>query len=156
MSRPFKYSDLLGQYSNCPPDDYKELSKLACRWVHNYAQHENDFKPLNLINNPPPRMLDDSDKMCMGYGLSFFNTCEDAIKKYKTIYNKQRPKQKKTFLEEKGDTIAHINLEVSDGTSSEPNNEGHFTFHEYVDTNLSTKIVNLTAIFDEHGNFRKC
>jgi len=155
MSRPFKYSDLLRQYSNCPPDDYKELSKLAFRWVHNHAQHENDFKPLNLIKTPPPRMLDDSDKMCMGYGLSWFNTCEEAIKKYETLYHKLRAKQKINFQEEKGDTIAQIHLDVRDGKGSDPNNEGHFTFHEYVETNLSTKIVNFTAIFDEHGNFRR-
>ncbi|MCK5719175.1 MAG: hypothetical protein KAH84_04400 [Thiomargarita sp.] len=154
-SKKFKYQEYLKKYQNCPPEYYQEINMVAYRWVHNTI-HKNDFMPINLINDPPPRMLDETDKMCMGYGLSLFNTSLNAISKYKSIYSKKRKHLKIKFIEDVGNAVAKIEIK-KDGVGNKPNlkNFGHFTFHEYENRNLANRIVYKTKIlFDKNGNIR--
>lgn len=102
-----------------------------------------------LIN--PQRILDTEDKKCMGHGLSFFNTLDNALTKYQKVCRK--PSLKKVL----GELVAEISLDEEDGVSADviDKNYGHFTFHEYEETNLPNKIVTITEIFDEHGNYTR-
>ncbi|TZF85001.1 hypothetical protein FW774_08525 [Pedobacter sp. BS3] len=115
----------------------------------------NDFKPINLINEPPARMLEDTDKICMGYGLSMFDTLNNSVKKYRKLYNNLRSYQKEQFKQDKGSYVTCLNLLATDGVADSPNesNFGHFTFHEYSETNLESKVLKLFSIFNENGEF---
>jgi hypothetical protein len=79
--------------------------------VHN-PLIENDFLPLNKISNPTPRILDDSNKMCMGYGLSMFDTKENASLKYRKLFKKTRELNKDKFKIDKGTYGSIVNLGV--------------------------------------------
>jgi hypothetical protein len=142
-----KYTKLLSEIKNCPSDNFVSIDKIAFRWVHQNPD-ESDFLPINLIKEPPQRVLDNTDLLCMGYGLSFFNTKENARQKFLNLYERLRTPLQKGFLEEKGNFIAEINLEKSDGLSDAPSehNYGHFTFFEFMETKLTTKINSIDLI----------
>ena len=128
-------------FPNCPSIEFKEIVRDAFRWINN-PLILNDFTPVNLINEPPPRMLDDSDKMCVAFGLSMFDTLLNSKLKYQKEYNKRRPHLRDQFKQDKGGYIALVNLTQDDGVADQPNenNYGHFTFHEYSETSLVDKV----------------
>lgn len=152
--KKLKYKEYLGNFPNCPSPDFIEVERDAYRWTH-HPLFVNDFIPVNLINEPPARMLDDSDKMCIAYGLSMFSSLINSLTKYQLEYKKRRPHQKEQFKEDKGNYIALIKLMMSDGVADIPNetNYGHFTFHEYSETSLENRVSNFQNIFKENGEF---
>jgi hypothetical protein len=153
-NKKLKYQEFLALFSDCPPTEYAEIQQLAFRWVHGF-KHHNDFVPLHRIQEPPPRMLDDNDKMCAGYGLSMFDSVAHAMVRYKTLYTKLREHLRIVFIEDKGDQVAELQLTVSDGIASlpSPHNYGHFTFHEYETADLRSAVRAIHPIFDAHGKF---
>jgi len=151
QAKKFKYAAYLCQSQNCPPDSYIEMECDAYRWIHSTIT-KNDFLPRNIIQNPPQRILDDSDLMCKGYGLSLFDTNGNAIKTYTKNYSKRRAHLRQSFITEYGDSFCLIKIESSDGLGGDKNKEsGHFTFHEYEDSNLEERIINIFNIFDDDG-----
>ena len=154
-SQKFKYQEYLEKFPNCPPKSYESMNKVGFRWVCK-DNLESSFYPLNLINVPPPRVQDNTDLMCKGYGLSLFDTLENAIDRFKALYQKKRNVSHEDFLKDKGDSIAYVNLgEIGTGIYGDLNiQSGHFTFHEYSGIDLSEKVVNITNIFDSHGDFK--
>lgn len=152
ISKELKYKELLAKFPNCPPEEYKEIKKEAFRWIHE-IEHENDFKPLHLIKDPPQKMLDDSDLMCIGHGLSLFDSFINANNKYKDLYTNKRKNKRIDFVNDVGNNIAKLAIDYSDGIANHPNNTGHFTFHEYNNVTLKEKIQSFFYIFDSDGNF---
>jgi len=153
-SRKLKYHEYLCRYSNCPPDFYKNIDIDSFRWVFR-EDLLSSFKPLNLIKEPPQRMLDDTDSLCKGYGLSFFNSFENCKGRYKSLYKKKRNQSHQDFILDKGNSIAELKLNKDGGIYGDLNvSNGHCTFHECKQTDLSKKIVNIVEIFDENGNFK--
>jgi hypothetical protein len=152
INKKMKYDELLNKFPNCPALHYQEVSRPSFRWIIG-EKHVNNFIPINLISAPPPKMLDESDKMCMGYGLSFFDSFSNAFEKYKSLYSRKREHQREQFREDKGTIIATITIKNDDGIADEPNynNYGHFTFHEYHATDLNHKIEQITSIFESYG-----
>ena len=110
---------------------------------------------MNIIGEPPARILDDTDKMCMAYGLSMFDSLKNSIDKYQKEYIKRRQHQREQFIQDKGNFIALLKLSKNDGLADEPNegNFGHFTFHEYDQTELEKNVLNLYNIFLDNGDF---
>ena len=143
-----KYEAYLSNIENCPPEDYQSVERIAFRWVHKQCD-EQDFIPLNLTKEPPPRILDNSDLHCMGYGLSFFDTHQNAIGRYLNITKKLREHLKNDFVNEKGDCVAELPLDVSDGIVGLPSEQkyGHFTFHESAGATLVSKVVAIRPVF---------
>ncbi len=154
QAKKLKYKEYLEKYKNCPTSDFIEVERDAFRWTGTDVSLE-DFIPVNIKRKPPARILDDSDKMCMAYGLSMFDTLNNALKKYFKLYKKQRIHQQEHFKQDKGTKIAMINLTKNDGIADLPNknNFGHFTFHEYKETNLVGKISDLYSVFKSNGDF---
>ncbi len=152
--KKLKYQRFLEQFPNCPSEEFTEVEKDAYRWVHHPIEAV-DFLPVNIISEPPPRMLNDSDKMCMGYGLSMFDTFENALAKYKKIFRRMRLHQKQHFKEDKGTYVALLELNKDDGIADTPKekNYGHFTFHEYEDANLQENMKDLFEIFKDDEEF---
>ena len=61
--KEFKYAAYLYKLPNCPPITYKEVDINAFRWV--FKDNLSDsFTPMNLLKEPPQRMLDDTDLIC--------------------------------------------------------------------------------------------
>ena len=147
-SKKFKYQDNITKFFNCPPNIYTEKEMLAFRWVFSECDN-NSFKPVLIID--PVRQLGDEDKNCEGFALSMFENEEGAYEKYKKLV-RNNPLLKYNF----GTIIAELNLSLKDGVCSEAENKySHFNFHEYDETDLSKKIVNIVDIFDENGNFKR-
>lgn len=152
--KKLKYLLYLDKFKDCPTSAFKEVDRVAYRWTRSSVT-SNDFIPINIIRKPPPRMLDDSDKMCMAYGLSMFDTLKNSIYKYQKEYKKLRQHQREQFIQDKGGFVAMVKLSKNDGLADEPNpnNFGHFTFHEYYQTNLKNKVSKLHNIFLDNGEF---
>jgi hypothetical protein len=152
--KKFKYQELLSQYPNCPPDNYVEIEKEAFRWVHK-DENRDSFLPMNLQNEPPSRIIDDNDLMCKAFGLSLFDSFKNALLKFQKLYNNNREHQRPDFVFDRGENIAMLQLVKSCGVANEPNksNYGHFTFHEYENTNLRERVCNIFNMFDADGNF---
>ncbi len=100
-------------------------------------------------------MLDDSDKMCMGYGLSMFNSLINSLSQYQKKYKQRRQNKREQFIQDYGSYISLLKLTKNDGIADEPNedNFGHFTFHEYSHTSLENKVSTLYNIFKDNGEF---
>lgn len=153
--KKMKYQLYLSQYPNFSFENFGEVDMAAFRWVHKIII-DSDFLPLNLINNPPARILDDADKTCLGYGLSLFDDMDNALKGYKKGFSKYKNQRKRCaslFVKEKGDSIAQIKLEKRDGIANTPNESGHFTFFEYEDVCWPEKIKEITVIIKENEEF---
>ncbi len=113
----------------------------------------NDFIPINIISEPSPRMLDDSDKMCMGYGLSMFDSLKNSLEKCRKLHHKFRPHQREQFIQDKVSFIALVSLSKNDGLVDDPipDNFGHFTFQEYCQAELVNKVTSHYNIFLDNG-----
>lgn len=145
--KKLKYIQYLEKFKDCPPSTFEEVNRAAYRWVQKTVT-SNDFIPLNIISKPPPRMLDDTDRMCLGYGLSMFDSLKNSRAKYEKEYKNRRQHQRKHFIQDKGNYIAMLTLNKNDGLADTPNEEnfGHFTFHEYSYTKLEKKELKLYKI----------
>lgn len=121
----------------CPPEDsFENKSLTAYRWVHEDIEHENNFKPVLLINPSRIDDIDSCEQKCNGYGLSLFIDEKKAERKLKA-YLERKPKLKKVF----GNSIAKGEIDDDDGVVDEPNKQGHFTLHESESCNLEDKFV---------------
>lgn len=135
-------------------DSYKEMSQDCFRWVFK-DKISDSFIPMNLIKEPPARILDDSDLLCKGYGLSFFDTFENGCSRFEKLYKQKRGVLHEDFVNEKGDCIAELPMNGAGVCGGFNSSNGHFTIQEYEGTELSSKIVNITEIFDENGKFKR-
>ncbi len=152
IDKKVKYQQLLVQFPRCPPDNYSEAELDAFRWVHKEV-NENDYKPVSLIREPRVKYLDDSDEMCKSYGLSLFSSLEDSVKRYKYIYNSRRPATRPLFVNDIGESVVRLRIGHLDGVMSPPSFNGHITLHEYEETDLRSKGIEIKDIFDENGDF---
>ena len=152
-SKQFKYKKKLNEYSDCPPDNYQEIDITMFRWVSSNSTE--NLTPMNLLKEPPQRILDNSDTMCKGYGLSMFNSFEAGNNRYKSLYKRKRGVTHDDFVLEKGDTIAELKMNGNEGVYGNLNiKNGHFTFHEFKGINLLSNIIKITKIFENNGNFK--
>jgi hypothetical protein len=153
--RKLKYQKYLDEFPNCPPIHYKELKENAFRWVFRHRLSDS-FMPLNVTKVPPQRMLDDSELMCKGFGLSFFDTYAHAFARYEALYKRKRGVSHKAFMLEKGDSIAELEIIENEGIFGDINDEnGHFTFHEFEETSLTKNVLTIEDIFDNNGKFKR-
>lgn len=151
--KKLKYQNYLDSITNCPPSDYVEIDKVVYRWVK-YDRKKDNFIPINIQNDPPPRILEKSDKNCQGYGLSLFDTEAHGIKHFKKVYLQRKPVEREKFRV-KQDSIASVIIEKTDGLAGNLNkNNGHFTFHEYDDVDLEQKLDVINKVIDANGAFK--
>lgn len=149
-----KYQSFLDKLEKCPPEIYKESSCSAFRWIFS-KNINNSFVPLNLIKEPPARMIDKDDLMCKGYGLSLFNALDKGKAKYMKLYNQKRGLTHDEFIIDKGNAIAELKITENEGIFGDLNAQnGHFTFHEYEGVDLSKKIINISNIFEKDEDFK--
>lgn len=92
LDKKLKYQSFLEKFPACPSENFSNVEIKAFRWVHQPI-NINDFLPLNIIQSPPIRILDNNDLMCIAYGLSMFDSIENACTKYKKQYFSKRKHQ---------------------------------------------------------------
>lgn len=129
----FKYYLYINQLPDCPPCRYEPQNRQAFRFVFEDFDHSNNFLPVLLIN--PKRInspsFRDNNARCSGYALSFFNTLENAVRRYRGL-QRSIPNIHKSI----GTHIAKGVITKKDGVISEISNNGHFDLHEFEHTNL--------------------
>jgi hypothetical protein len=150
--KKYKYSEYLNKFQDCPASNFVGVNKEAYRWTSSLITIH-DFTPINITKTPPPRMLDDSDKMCTGYGLSMFDSLSNSLLKYQKEYSRRNVHQQEHFKQDKGSYIALLHLTENDGVADAPNSYGHFTFHEYLNTCFETRHIVFYNIFKDDGTF---
>jgi hypothetical protein len=140
QEKTFKYGETIKNEHNCPPIFYKEQSQFAFRYVHEKALSQS-LIPLSLID--PNRILNmSSESRCMAWGLSFYSSIEGARAKFQKL-SRYSPQ----FAEIVGKHIATIRIDEIDGVASVPDEKfGHFTFHEYLCSELLNNITQIEPI----------
>ncbi len=96
-----------------------------------------DFLP--VLVKQPRRMnsfRNEPDKICEGYGLSFFDTLKHAVRRFEAL-RKKTPNIHKAL----GDHVAQGTLDRNDGVMSCITENGHYTLHEFRDTVLNDKFL---------------
>lgn len=137
----FKYDAHLSAIPDCPPSHYECKDIQAFRFVFKDLNHKNNFLPVSLMN--PKRKFPDDASKCQGYGLSFFDTLENARRRYLAIKKNFRNIGKII-----GTHIAEGFIEVNDGVVSEVNSSGHFCLHEFEHTDLSRKFHLVLKVYN--------
>ncbi|MGH1363895.1 MAG: hypothetical protein ACRBF0_10085 [Calditrichia bacterium] len=128
----YKYSEQISSLHNCPPTNYSPQATDAYRFVYK-SNPERSYIPVAKGN--PKRINDRSDmKKCQAWGLSFFNTEENAIAKFEDL-----KRRNKNIAKTIGDSIALVKLEESDGVCSPVGEKGHFTLHERGESKFSER-----------------
>jgi hypothetical protein len=109
----------------CPPlEKYEPTIRTCYRWVHEDINHNNNFLPPQLIG--VEKEPADCVNFCGNLALSFFNTIENAEKRYLSLWGKIA-----TFPETVGNSIAEGVIYERDGIASRPSKKtGHFDLHE--------------------------
>ncbi len=130
----YKYDIEISNFEDCPPKHYQEIDENAYRFVKNDINHPNNFLPVLLIKPKRINSMDSDSKKCQGYGLSLFNSKNNASKKLRSLINR-KPNLANTLAS----CVAEGKLEKEHGVASEPNSSGHFTFHEYDGIDLGPK-----------------
>lgn len=134
----FKYSTYIDSIEGCPPSDYHNVEMTIYRWVHQEMRHPNDFLVVAMIN--PRRVNDpsiDLSNKCKGFGLSFYDSLQNAQKQYRAKIAAHR-----RLVESIGEYVAEGKLAKSDGVISPVDKRnGHLTFHEYAGVDLKEKFV---------------
>ena len=101
-------------------------------------RHANDFLAVAMIN---PRRVNepaiDLSNKCKGFGLSFYDSRQNAQKQYRARIAAHR-----RLVESIGEYVAEGKLAKSDGVISPVDKRnGHLTFHEYAGVELQEKFV---------------
>jgi hypothetical protein len=137
----FKYGNFLTTFSDCPPADYQELDITAYRWIFEDVNDERNFQPVLTQNPQRATGMTDTQK-CMGHGLSLFDKLEGALTRYRKLFRKNAEVAKTL-----GTKVAFLQLEKSDGCGGDmEKGYGHFTFHEYANTDLKIRITGTQTI----------
>lgn len=128
----YKYQSELAEIPDCPPDDARTRRIKAFRYVFEDREHPKNFLPALKIK--PKRKIVGDRERCMAYGLSMFDSFNSAKTRYAQLL-KKNPKLWKTL----GTHIAEGWLTEADGKTTETDEKGHFTLHEFKETNLKAK-----------------
>jgi len=128
----FKYQKFISLIPNCPPTNYYSAQMKAYRFVFDDLNYPHNFLPALMIN--PRRNFPDPNEQCLGYALSLFDSLGNAQKRYEAIV-KGRPSLRKKL----GSHIAEGIITPNDGLVSDINSSGHFSLHEFAETDLKHK-----------------
>ncbi|MEZ4991863.1 MAG: hypothetical protein R2824_15690 [Saprospiraceae bacterium] len=112
----------------CDLVSFSEQQRIAFRWTFEHINDKRNFLPRFLLK--PDMERND----CRGWGLSFFESRESAIRRLKELVKYRRNLYKKL-----GTHIASGDLVESDGISDQAHTNGHFTHFEYQNADLCGK-----------------
>jgi hypothetical protein len=143
---PFKYQKYLETLSiPCPPVDYKPESRVAFRFVFEttHEKYQNNFLPILIIKPARKNRFKEDSSQCQGYALSLFDSLAQANQKFINLTRKTNPYILKESL---GTHLAQGIIEPGDGVVSAINEEGHFSLHEFEETDLQKKFRIISSL----------
>lgn len=124
-SKILKYSDQISLIQFCPPIACKKTTITGYRFVFDDAEPAPSFTPVGLLNPGQIEGLDEKKK-CSSFGLSFFNSANNAEEHFNRLQKRIPLIHKKL-----GGNLAEVNITPKHGLVSEPiKDTGHFTVHE--------------------------
>lgn len=129
----FKYQYLIDELelaSPCP-DKCKPLNSFVYRFVDSMTLTDKDFRPTRIIDAERGRIRrggKDSQK-CLECAISLFNSAENALKRLNFLSGKQNS----DFANK---LIAIGSITEQDGVATDPNDSGHLSFYEYVNSKI--------------------
>lgn len=145
MVKTLKYVSFIQEIKDCPPSNAKEINSNIYRYTFEDRNHEHNFKPVLLIKplriNSKP--FDVDEMRCSGYALSVYNTLINAV----DAFIKQN-KRNKNFKKIVGECVAAISVTSGDGLATQSSTSGHLDFFEYVQTDLSAKIIKIEKVIE--------
>lgn len=129
--KKLKYQEEIDSFE---PDlsNFAEQERPAYRFRFEDDHHPNNYSPVYLITKSRPRNI------FHGWGLSLYDTQEQAKKKFFRMY-----KTNENIIKKLGNCIGEDQLNENDGISNKSNKEGHFTLLEYegVDFEMRFNVV---------------
>jgi len=143
---PFKYQKYLETLSiPCPPADYKSESRVAFRFVFEttHEKYQNSFLPVLIIKPARKNRLKEDSSKCQGYALSLFDSLAKANQKF---INLTRKTSSYILKESLGTHLVQGIIEPRDGVVSAINEEGHFSLHEFEETDLQKKFSIISSL----------
>ncbi len=145
MDSRYKYLDDIKDITDCPPTRCTKKNMTAFRFVFepNTENEWKNFLPPKKISPQRPLGNDNDKVKCAGYGLSFFDSENNAKMHYETM-SKTRHNVHKSI----GTHLAKVSIDQNDGVVTEINNRGHFDLHEYENTNWSHKFEIIAVLYN--------
>lgn len=143
----FKYHIFVHDLTDCPPSHAYAQDLTAFRFVFNQIDDQRNFVPVYILK--PKRRLarDPHYKTCSGYGLSLFDSLENACKRYADLVESVP-----NFPQTVGTHIAKGQSNKSDGVVTEPNADGHLTLYEFEHIDLQVKFQIVHQVYyDENA-----
>ncbi|TGN11615.1 hypothetical protein [Leptospira bandrabouensis] len=143
MSVPFKYSsDLLTRKDQPCPCLKKFTPKdvIGFRFLEGKSADQSDFVP-----NGIKKSQNSKENRCTHLALSFFNSLASARKKFEELALKYD-------INSRYSSIGELQLNQSDGIMNNPNVSGHFELHEYQNTNLLSRKIEIHSLVSEEKN----
>jgi hypothetical protein len=141
---PLKYHSYIGKLKDCPPSSCQPRILTAYRFVFidpKHSQYSNNFLPGFLIKPNRRKISHSDDFVCDGYGLSFFDSLQNARLRFEEML-KKNPKLRDTL----GTHIAEGQIDPSDGVTTKSNDDGHLTLHESDVADLPSKFTAIAGL----------
>ena len=135
----YKYADFIKEYVDCDIASCTAKERVAYRWTFNSIDNPKNFIPRYLF----PHYKDSLKEHCVGYALSMFDEQQQAEDKLNRLCTDKPQLYKKI-----GTHISSGKLLQTEGVSSVgANDEGHFSFFEAKDTDLSSSFVIVKQVY---------
>ncbi|MFT3843365.1 MAG: hypothetical protein QM723_40660 [Myxococcaceae bacterium] len=123
----FKHAAKIAKVASCPPANASSADRTAYRYVGSKVD-ATCFRPVAEEN--PARKFAGVAAQCCGWGLSLWDSIEQARTRYKALIEGHQK------LKEKWSNVARVEIKAGDGVHTPSDKHGHFTFFEYATTDL--------------------
>ena len=121
----------------CDLTDFVQQNRICYRWTFDRIEHPNNFLPRYLLK---PEMTREN---CIGWGLSLFETLEQAENRlYEIAQNRKR------IYKAIGTHVAEGRLTENEGISDKAQRNGHFTLFEYAEIDLQNNFKIIAQIYE--------
>ena len=138
----FKYQEFIKDLEiECPPNDCVQEKRDSFRFFKDIKHKDNFLPPFIIKPSRVNRKSKDDPEVCSGYALSFFVTLESAKEFFTELLD-----QRFNAYELIGKYVAKGTLDENDGVMSNPDSDGHFDLHEFVDVILDSKFEVVDAL----------
>lgn len=133
----YKYEEPISGFSHCVINSCLPKNKIAYRWTFESIQNTNNFIPRYLTSAYESLPKDD----CIGYALSMFDEEDRAIARLNKICE-----GKKYLYKKLGTHLSKGILLEKEGVCSDSDENGHFSFFEAAEVDLSSSFTVIKPI----------
>ncbi len=132
----FKYQSFIESIPECPPTKRVSGTFPAYRFVYADINNPQNFLP-PCVKKPNRQNVKGDAARCGGFGLSFYDTLENARASYAELKGRMSSNIYKAI----GTHIARGQICEDDGVITEKTSTGHFELHEYAHADFSRRFI---------------